>query len=1767
MERNKPFFIVSNLAIILGISILVLSGLIFVTFNAPTGFFDGTISGFSTADLNSSNSTSDAAVNLSEFEQGNAVVGQEVEWINPDTSETVTTAAPEVSETAESEVDGKLQKKVTVASEFHYQNVLTYASIPDLTPAQVKLYWMIDGVKTDVTDREDFDVTFYDENNDDLIDKISWITPHLSTQEFILEFDITVINPWEFGESGGEWVVYFNTTGTGTLNITKDDLSDSVLTFNYLKCGSEEVPYNYVGQSYIVEDYTCSETASISHTIGDMPDEIFSMRFDFGNDLQNDVDFAYDPAVCLPWPTGAPGEPDCSSCFPEGFVGFDIDPAVDGACYSDPICSSPCGGGGPPPNNAPQWSQAINNSGAIEDSGTSIPDTDLTAAGNGRCQDGDGDPLTFILTTENTSQVDCTIDGSQLNITPAADWYGNGSSCEVTCDDGTDNAATTVSLNITGVNDAPTSPSLSLSPATIYVYQTLTASASGSTDPESDTLSSYYYEFYNKDDATTVQSYSTTATYTIQETDDNDEIRVRSKVDDGVVNSSETTTLINVTDSVLCGDTLSASTTLNHNITSCTSNNFLTISGNDRVIDCDGYMIQGTANGGIYLGTGNSGSTIKNCDLKLNGTNSKNGILGYTTTGLTVQNTTINVTTHHAIYLGTRSANSTIQGNHIFGDGTSPLVYLPYEAFNITVRDNNITEGNRYAVRYWNGSKHNRVINNTISTSTYGIQLFSGQFNNTIENNTLTCSGNYCIVIRANASENTIYNNTLINGGYSLSLQDNVTKTTVYNNTISTNSSDGTRAVRFTNASHNRVYNNTLTTFDLGIQVYLESVNNSFLDNTITATDDLGFEIHTRASNNTIAGNTMTISDDFGIRFIINSSDNLAKNNVITLTDAYAISFESDSRNNIAWNNNWSTNRLSVRDTTSATIFNSIVYNNSNAEINFNATSLTEDEGGTFGLGQNLSLLSNEVFVNITHFPGFNRSAHITLFGTDALGFATRKPYQDGASCDSSICTETSDTDTYKFNVSTLTSNKRYNFSVGADACMAASGNVFDISSDKTCSSETISDTDSELRLGAANLKLDKGNFKYSILNMTNVNSVLNISGSNFTSSGVAEIKNKLIVNDSTFNISSGMARFYPGSKSVFINSVLITNNSIIHGSFDIDPSNWTNYGNLTVNNTVNVTDTTLNVTENITVRKQGWLNITNSTVYSRGTNITGNVTVDPSTWEEHGDLLIEPGGIMDFIDTGVIVHGKVIVDGGTLNFLLDSVLQMNADNLPPEVSDITIQDINPFNGLLYIDPSSRMERNSTTNYNVTVKGKGELRMYGNATDIENLIVTGNSLLTFNAAPSMEVEGNTSLDGTLTMASSHFVSNGTGTLSITGANFYNLSARTGTTTLGSTVTVDNILLVPGTLTTSDNAVTTPNLDLDGTVNAGSSVVTVNGNANMTGGTYSAGTSKLVLGGTSVFNPGDNTFDRLNVSSGNNVRQFGNATVNQLFCPIGVYNVSGGAKLFLNRSKQVCSTKSYWNISLHNGKIINASINGTNITHMNGSNVVIHPISSFIVDSGNFRNVSSYANITASTGTSVVDVNVSYRDEDVNDVSESTVKIFRYTGSAWSQVTGSTVNTATNIISATLKTFSLFGGGGHEKSVSIALSTNLSTNLGWTVSNTTGLEWKGHNNNGTGPSGYYINISANQTTVNLTIKASAALTSGANTIPLANFNYSHNNSDRTVPGNNQSISTTETSIGNQLANKSVTWLKFFLTVPTRQAAGNYTNTVTIAATAS
>jgi len=79
---------------------------------------------------------------------------------------------------------------------------------------------MINGSKVDVTHDQRFNVTFADTDNNSAIDRMEWIVPQLSEQEFGVEADITIINVQSYPVVGGNWTVYFNTTGTADLTIT-----------------------------------------------------------------------------------------------------------------------------------------------------------------------------------------------------------------------------------------------------------------------------------------------------------------------------------------------------------------------------------------------------------------------------------------------------------------------------------------------------------------------------------------------------------------------------------------------------------------------------------------------------------------------------------------------------------------------------------------------------------------------------------------------------------------------------------------------------------------------------------------------------------------------------------------------------------------------------------------------------------------------------------------------------------------------------------------------------------------------------------------------------------------------------------------------------------------------------------------------------------------------------------------------------------------------------------------------------------------------------------------------------------------------------------------------------------------------------------------------------------------------------------------------------------------------------------------------------------
>jgi len=98
------------------------------------------------------------------------------------------TEAPYTIEEDQSTYD-TYKKKVTVVNDsvLHYTNVKSHSKIPEELVAEgieFKLYWIIDGTKTDVTHDPQFNVEFVDTDVNGIVDQMQWIVPQLSQQQF-----------------------------------------------------------------------------------------------------------------------------------------------------------------------------------------------------------------------------------------------------------------------------------------------------------------------------------------------------------------------------------------------------------------------------------------------------------------------------------------------------------------------------------------------------------------------------------------------------------------------------------------------------------------------------------------------------------------------------------------------------------------------------------------------------------------------------------------------------------------------------------------------------------------------------------------------------------------------------------------------------------------------------------------------------------------------------------------------------------------------------------------------------------------------------------------------------------------------------------------------------------------------------------------------------------------------------------------------------------------------------------------------------------------------------------------------------------------------------------------------------------------------------------------------------------------------------------------------------------------------------------------------
>ena len=130
----------------------------------------------------------------------------------------------------------------------------------------------------------------------------------------------------------------------------------------------------------------------------------------------------------------------------------------------------------------------------------------------------------------------------------------------------------------------------------------------------------------------------------------------------------------------------------------------------------------------------------------------------------------------------------------------------------------------------------------------------------------------------------------------------------------------------------------------------------------------------------------------------------------------------------------------------------------------------------------------------------------------------------------------------------------------------------------------------------------------------------------------------------------------------------------------------------------------------------------------------------------------------------------------------------------------------------------------------------------------------------------------------------------------------------------------------------------------------------------------------------------------------------------------------------------------------------------------------------------------------------------------------------------------------------------------EAAISISLSPNLAWNVNWTLLTLPADDLDATGNNGTGPTTYYVNLSVTSTTADLYVRADGDLLTGdLDVLGLGNETFVVNSTNSSVPDLSRlTMSTSYTLIGENLANESVVYMKFYLDAPTGQAAGEYLN---------
>jgi hypothetical protein len=161
----------------------------------------------------------------------------------------------------------------------------------------------------------------------------------------------------------------------------------------------------------------------------------------------------------------------------------------------------------------------------------------LTATASGSTDADIGDAITYSYLFYNENHSAIRQDWGANTYTILAADNNDNIRVFAMANDGYENSTDNKENSIIVANTAPTAPT-TLTLNSPKVGEVLTASASGSTDNDGDSIT-YYFKFYNENHSTIKKDWSTDNFYTIQTSDNHDNIMVYARASDGYENSSD----------------------------------------------------------------------------------------------------------------------------------------------------------------------------------------------------------------------------------------------------------------------------------------------------------------------------------------------------------------------------------------------------------------------------------------------------------------------------------------------------------------------------------------------------------------------------------------------------------------------------------------------------------------------------------------------------------------------------------------------------------------------------------------------------------------------------------------------------------------------------------------------------------------------------------------------------------------------------------------------------------------------------------------------------------------------------------------------------------------------------------------------------------------------------------------------------------------------------------------------------------------------------